>query len=227
MTHNPALGNMTGEEYVDATSMVSSQTYRPIAEGMEGLLGHPIACLDHGFVRAVDYMGNDAAIVQMARVSYGSGTKGVNDDRGLIRYLMRHWHSTPFEGCEIKLHVKLPIFVARQWIRHRTANVNEYSARYSIMPGEFYIPSSEHLASQSKTNGQGRGGVLEGEEAQRVLDYLMQDAQTAYDHYEDMMSTHNGIGRLTCIICSTSCVCGQIHMPSMRCVSTLKPSLKW
>jgi thymidylate synthase (FAD) len=196
MTHNPALGNMSGDEFLDATNMrtITNNTHRPISDGMEGILGTPVACLDHGFVRPVDYMGNDEAIVQMARVSYGAGTKGVSDDRGLIRYLMRHWHSTPFEGCEIKLHVKLPIFVARQWIRHRTANVNEYSARYSIMPGEFYIPDAQHLASQSKTNGQGRSNVLEGAEAQRVLDYLMDDAQTAYDHYGDMISTEGQDG---------------------------------
>lgn len=134
-------------------------------------------------------MGTDGAIVQMARVSYGQGTKGVSKDRDLIRYLMRHWHTSPFEGCELKIHVKLPVFVARQWIRHRTANVNEYSARYSIMPGEFYIPSPEDLAAQSQTNGQGRDtNVLEGAEAQRVLDYLMDDAQNAYGHYEEMIS---------------------------------------
>ena len=107
--------------------------------------------LDHGFVRVIDYMGDDAAIVQAARVSYGAGTRTARDDAGLIRYLMRHRHSTPFEMCEIKLHVKLPVFVARQWIRHRTANVNEYSARYSILDREFYIPDPEHLAAQSTT----------------------------------------------------------------------------
>ncbi len=109
----------------------------------------PIPVLDHGFVRVIDYMGDDAAVVQAARVSYGRGTRKVSEDAGLIRYLMRHRHSTPFEMCEIKYHVKLPIFVARQWIRHRTANVNEYSARYSIMDREFYIPAPEQLAAQS------------------------------------------------------------------------------
>ena len=122
----------------------------------------PIPVLDHGFIRVVDYMGDDAAIVQAARVSYGAGTKTARDDAGLIRYLMRHWHSTPFEMCELKLHVKLPVFVARQWIRHRTANVNEYSARYSILDREFYIPDPEHLAAQSTVNNQGRGATLEG-----------------------------------------------------------------
>ena len=133
-------------------------------------------------------MGDDAAIVQAARVSYGAGTKTARDDAGLINYLMRHWHSTPFEMCEIKLHVKLPVFVARQWIRHRTANVNEYSARYSILDREFYIPAPENLAAQSTANAQGRGDVLEGEEAARVLETLRTDAARAYDHYEAMLS---------------------------------------
>ena len=133
-------------------------------------------------------MGDDAAICQAARVSYGKGTKSVSNDAGLIRYLMRHWHSTPFEMCEIKLHVKLPVFVARQWIRHRTANVNEYSARYSILDREFYIPAPDHLAAQSTTNNQGRGEPLQGEEAARVLRLLQEDSMRAYDHYEEMIS---------------------------------------
>ena len=139
-------------------------------------------------------MGDDAAIVQAARVSYGAGTRTARDDAGLIRYLMRHWHSTPFEMCEIKLHVKLPVFVARQWIRHRTANVNEYSARYSILDREFYIPEPAHLAAQSRVNNQGRGDVLEGAEAARVLATLRRDAETAYDHYEAMLSTEGQQG---------------------------------
>lgn len=162
-------------------------TLRPVAEGMEAHLhsAHPV--LDHGFVRVVDYMGDDAAIVQAARVSYGRGTRAVSDDAGLIRYLMRHWHSTPFEMCEVKLHVKLPVFVARQWIRHRTANVNEYSARYSVLDREFYIPEAAALAAQSTANNQGRGDVLSGEEAARVLDMLRADAGQMYDHYEAML----------------------------------------
>ena len=147
-----------------------------------------IKCLDKGFVRLVDYFGGDDAIVQAARVSYGKGTRKVSQDRGLIRYLMRHWHSTPFEMCEIKLHVKLPVFVARQWIRHRTANVNEYSARYSILDREFYIPAPEHVAAQSEVNNQGRGDTLQGEEAARVLEILKGDSMRAYDHYEQMIS---------------------------------------
>ncbi|MEM8631212.1 MAG: FAD-dependent thymidylate synthase, partial [Pseudomonadota bacterium] len=149
-------------------------------------LAQPV--LDHGFVRVIDYMGDDSAIVQAARVSYGKGTKAVQNDEGLIRYLMRHWHSTPFEMCEIKLHVKLPVFVARQWIRHRTANVNEYSARYSILDREFYIPAPEQLAAQSTVNNQGRCAVLEGAEAQKVLEILKADSARAYDHYEEMLS---------------------------------------
>jgi thymidylate synthase (FAD) len=163
-------------------------TLRAVSDGMEAHLYRAHEVLDHGFIRVIDYMGDDAAIVQAARVSYGAGTKHVSNDEGLIRYLMRHWHSTPFEMCEIKLHVKLPVFVARQWIRHRTANVNEYSARYSILDREFYIPAPEHLAAQSTVNNQGRGEVLTGEEAARVLEMLKSDAGRAYDHYQEMLS---------------------------------------
>lgn len=169
-------------------------TLRAVSEGMEQHLYKAIPVLDHGFVRVIDYMGDDAAICQAARVSYGKGTKSVQNDEGLIRYLMRHWHSTPFEMCEIKLHVKLPVFVARQWIRHRTANVNEYSARYSILDREFYIPARDALAAQSKVNNQGRGDALDGEEADRVLRYLRDDAMRAYDHYEEMIGTEGQQG---------------------------------
>ena len=164
-------------------------TLRAVSDGMEAHLYRAYPVLDHGFIRVIDYMGDDAAIVQAARVSYGAGTKHVQNDEGLIRYLMRHWHSTPFEMCEIKLHVKLPVFVARQWIRHRTANVNEYSARYSILDREFYIPAPEHLAAQSVVNNQGRGEVLTGDESARVLEMLKSDANRAYDNYEAMLST--------------------------------------
>ncbi|MCB1367976.1 MAG: FAD-dependent thymidylate synthase [Rhodobacteraceae bacterium] len=164
------------------------QTIRATAPGMEAHLYKAHEVLDHGFVRVIDYMGDDAAITQAARVSYGKGTKKVTNDEGLIRYLMRHWHSTPFEMCEVKFHVKLPVFVARQWIRHRTANVNEYSARYSILDREFYIPAPDALAAQSVVNNQGRGELLEGDEAERVLSILKDDAMRAYDHYEDMLS---------------------------------------
>ena len=173
---------------IDALRETPRQTLRAVSEGMEAHLYKAIPVLDHGFVRVVDYMGDDAAICQAARVSYGKGTKSVQNDEGLIRYLMRHWHSTPFEMCEIKLHVKLPVFVARQWIRHRTANVNEYSARYSILDREFYIPQPDALAAQSTVNNQGRGEVLTGAEAERVLEILKSDAGRSYDHYEEMLS---------------------------------------
>ena len=163
-------------------------TLRAVSEGMEAHLYRAVPVLDHGFVRVIDYMGDDAAICQAARVSYGKGTKSVQNDEGLIRYLMRHWHSTPFEMCEIKLHVKLPVFVARQWIRHRTANVNEYSARYSILDREFYIPAPEHINAQSVVNNQGRGATLEGDEAARVLEILKADSTRCYDNYEAMIS---------------------------------------
>jgi thymidylate synthase (FAD) len=173
---------------IDRQRGESAPTRRPVAPALEEVLYQAIPVLDHGFVRVIDYMGDDAAVVQAARVSYGKGTKKVSEDKGLIHYLMRHRHSTPFEMCEIKFHVKLPIFVARQWIRHRTANVNEYSARYSILDREFYIPAPEQLAAQSVANRQGRGDVLTGVEAQRVLDILKQDSTTAYDHYAEMLN---------------------------------------
>ncbi len=167
---------------------LSASTLRPTVPAMEKRLYKAHEVLDHGLIRVIDYMGDDNAIVQAARVSYGAGTKHVQNDRGLIRYLMRHWHSTPFEMCEVKFHIKLPVFVARQWIRHRTANVNEYSARYSILDREFYIPEPEHLAAQSTVNNQGRGEVLQGEEAARVLEMLKADAVRSYDNYESMLS---------------------------------------
>ncbi len=173
---------------VDAQRARAEPTLRAVAPALEEILYRPLEVLDHGFVRVVDYMGDDGAVVQAARVSYGRGTRKVSEDRGLIRYLLRHRHTTPFEMCEIKYHVKLPIFVARQWIRHRTANVNEYSARYSILDNEFYIPAAEHLAAQSSANRQGRGDILAGKEAARVLELLRQDAARAYDHYTEMLN---------------------------------------
>jgi thymidylate synthase (FAD) len=173
---------------IDELRSQPQQTLRATAPGMEAHLYKAHDVLDHGFVRVIDYMGDDAAICQAARVSYGKGTKSVTNDEGLIRYLMRHWHSTPFEMCEIKLHVKLPVFVARQWIRHRTANVNEYSARYSILDREFYIPAREHIAAQSVVNNQGRGELLADDEAARVLEILKADSARTYDNYEAMIS---------------------------------------
>ena len=186
-------------------------TRRTTVAALEDLLFEPVPVLDHGFVRVVDYMGDDEAIVQAARVSYGRGSKRRRRDRGLIRYLMRNWHTTPFEMCEIKLHVKLPIFVARQWIRHRTASVNEYSARYSVLDREFYVPARDRLQAQSTLNSQGSGNrweqgllglglggakseimdggdALDDDEAQRVLDILTTDATQAYEHYEEMLN---------------------------------------
>jgi thymidylate synthase (FAD) len=173
---------------IEAQRADTAPTRRATVAALEEILYTAIPVLDHGFVRVIDYMGDDAAVVQAARVSYGRGTKKVSDDRGLINYLMRHRHTTPFEMCEIKFHVKLPIFVARQWIRHRTASVNEYSARYSILDREFYIPAPEHLAAQSTDNRQGRGSLLEGEEARRVFELLRRDSEQTYASYEEMLN---------------------------------------
>src|SRR5579883_2494987 len=173
---------------IEAQQAARAETRRPTVPALEDILFRPIPVLDHGFVRVIDYMGDDGAIVQAARVSYGRGTRRVSEDRGLINYLMRHRHTTPFEMCEIKYHVKLPIFVARQWIRHRTANVNEYSARHSILDREFYIPGLAQLAAQSRTNRQGRGEVLGGEVARRVLGLLREDAERCDAHYVEMLN---------------------------------------
>ena len=174
---------------VEEEKKKSFTTKRATVGDLENSLFTIYPVLDHGLVRVIDYMGDDDAIVQAARVSYGAGTKKAQDDNSLIRYLMRHWHSTPFEMCEIKLHVKLPVFVARQWIRHRTANVNEYSARYSILDKEFYIPDPRNLAAQSKINNQGRGEILEAEDAQRVLEILKNDSDRSYTNYENLLSS--------------------------------------
>ena len=181
---------LTDQQIQDIKNQQTQQnkTKRVVAPELEKILYEAIPVLDHGFIRVIDYMGDDTSIVQAARVSYGKGTKKVSTDSGLIKYLMRHWHSTPFEMCEIKYHVKLPIFIARQWIRHRTANVNEYSARYSILDKEFYLPDPSHLAAQSKNNRQGRGDILKGEQAQKVLNLLKGDAERTYDNYEKMLN---------------------------------------
>ena len=182
--------NLTKEQQQEIKDQQSQKnnTKRVTAPELEKILYEVMPALDHGFVRVVDYMGNDTSIVQSARVSYGKGTKQVSTDAGLIKYLMRHWHSTPFEMCEIKYHVKLPIFIARQWIRHRTANVNEYSARYSILDKEFYLPKHENLAAQSSINRQGRGDIIEGDQAKKVLELLKNDAERTYDNYEMMLN---------------------------------------
>lgn len=181
--------DLTAEQHaeIEALRQSRAETRRPTVPALEEILFQPIPLLDHGFVRVIDYMGDDGAIVQAARVSYGRGTRRVQDDEGLIRYLMRHRHTTPFEMCEIKYHVKLPIFVARQWIRHRTASVNEYSARYSVLDREYYLPAPEHLAAQARENRQGRGDVLSAEAAADVLALLRADSERCYAHYEEML----------------------------------------
>ncbi len=175
------------QEILDQQSQ-KNITKRVTSPELEKVLYEAMPVLDHGFVRVVDYMGDDTSIVQSARVSYGKGTKKVSTDSGLIKYLMRHRHSTPFEMCEIKYHIKLPIFIARQWIRHRTANVNEYSARYSIMDKEFYVPERENLAAQSTNNRQGRGELINGKQADNILKILKEDAERNYQHYEEMLN---------------------------------------
>lgn len=161
-------------------------TNRPVSPAMEKELGREHKVLDKGFIRLVDYMGTDNSICQAARVSYGAGTKSVSEDRGLIRYLMRHRHTTPFEMCEIKIHVKLPIFVARQWIRNRTANVNEYSARYSIMASEFYVPAPDDVKPQSQTNKQGREGALPEKVRWAMLETIRQQGEGAFQIYDEL-----------------------------------------
>lgn len=161
---------------------------RVINPKAEELLDKEFKVLNHGFVRLVDYMGGDESIVQAARVSYGKGTKTVSEDRTLIRYLMRHQHTTPFEMVEFKFHIKLPIFVARQWIRHRTANVNEYSGRYSIMPEEFYVPEESVIKYQSTVNKQGRDSEeVPPEIRKRVLELLLQEQKAAFSGYQEML----------------------------------------
>ena len=180
--------NEAQEQEIEQLRGQSFKTSRSTVPAIENKLYKAIPVLDQGFIRVIDYMGDDGAVVQAARVSYGRGTKKISEDRGLIRYLMRHHHTTPFEMCEIKFHIKLPVFVARQWIRHRTASVNEYSARYSILNREFYIPAPEQLSTQSQENRQGRGNVLQGDEADRVLDILREDSARNYADYQEMLN---------------------------------------
>ncbi len=165
-----------------------SYTIRPVSPNLEKILYSMYPVLNKGFLRVIDYMGNDNSVVQAARVSYGKGTKKISEDRGLIRYLLRHRHSTPFEMCEIKFHVKLPIFVARQWIRHRTASINEYSARYSILEDEFYIPSKKNLSEQSVSNKQGRGEIIDDSLAKNIIEILKNDAENCYKNYSWMLN---------------------------------------
>lgn len=179
---------MPVERKVRQIGLPTVETKRPISPGAEKWMGVEIPVLDHGFVYLVDYMGNDAAVEQAARVSYGSGTRSVNETEGLVRYLRRHKHTTPFEMVEFKFHAKMPIFVARQWIRHRTANINEYSARYSILDNEFYIPEPDILAAQSKKNRQGREEILDPQEAECVRQLLIEDAARNYEHYKYLLN---------------------------------------
>ena len=181
------LSEAQKQEIAEARERRAS-TRRPTVDALEDVLFQPFPVLDHGFVRVIDYMGDDNAVVQAARVSYGRGTKKVSEDRGLINYLMRHWHTTPFEMAEIKLHVKLPIFVARQWIRHRTASINEYSARYSVLDREFYLPEPAQLKAQSASNRQGRGDGLTPDETRQVLALLREDGERTYSNYAFMLN---------------------------------------
>ena len=191
MIKNINTNNTLSDEQISEINSLrasTNKTIRPVAEGIEKILYQVYPALDHGFIRVVDYMGDDQAVVQAARVSYGKGTSRVSEDRGLIRYLMRHRHSTPFEMCEIKLHVKLPMFIARQWIRHRTASINEYSARYSVLDKEFYIPNAKDLAVQSKSNMQGRGDVLSEKDSNEALEMLKRDAENCFETYEYLLN---------------------------------------
>ncbi|GHT99341.1 flavin-dependent thymidylate synthase [Alphaproteobacteria bacterium] len=166
-----------------------SETVRVSSPELEKILYKPIPVLDHGFIRVIDYMGTDSAVVQAARVSYGVGTKKTQEDRGLINYLMRHGHTTPFEMCELKLHVKLPIFVMRHWIRHRTANVNEYSARYSVLSNEFYVPEVDQISRQSETNKQGKSeDTLDAANAAEILDIMRSINGDSYEKYFHMLN---------------------------------------
>lgn len=180
---------MTNDSELKELLETKNTTRRVVAPALEEMLYKPIPVLDHGFIRVVDYMGDDSSIVQAARVSYGRGTKKSLQDKGLINYLMRHRHTTPFEMCDIKFHIKLPIFIARQWIRHRTASVNEYSARYSILSNEFYVPERVNLSAQSKINKQGRSDdELPDDVADKVLAFIKDDSEKCYRHYVEMMN---------------------------------------
>ena len=176
------------ESQINKIRSKSYSTLRATSPAIEKILYKPIKVLDHGFIRVIDYMGTDQSIVQAARVSYGEGTKKLREDRGLIRYLLSHWHTTPFEMCEIKFHVKLPIFVARQWIRHRTANVNEYSARYSVLDREFYVPEINQLGSQSTTNKQGRSESLNKNFAKQAQKLIKDNSNQLYDDYQNLLN---------------------------------------
>lgn len=161
---------------------------RTVVEAAEALLDQEIKVLDHGFVRLVDYMGGDDRIVQSARVSYGSGTKSYRQDRGLIHYLIKHWHTSPFEQVQLTFHTKMPIFVARQWVRHRTARLNEISGRYSVMKDEFYLPDPEQIRFQSASNKQGRSDeALPLEDANAVIEAMREEQRSMYASYQGLL----------------------------------------
>ena len=170
----------------------TNTTRRATVKKIENILYKSFKVLDKGFIRVIDYMGDDSSIVQAARVSYGKGTKKINQDKNLINYLLSHRHSTPFEMNEIKFHVKLPIFVARQWIRHRTANVNEYSARYSILESEFYIPNKKNMQAQSKSNNQGREQQLNDIESRQYLNIIKKNSKHAFSDYRELLNEDDG-----------------------------------
>ena len=174
---------------VKKNSESNFSTKRATVLKLERILFKPFKVLDHGFVRVIDYMGDDASIVQAARVSYGKGTKKLNQDKNLINYLLSHKHTTPFEMNEIKFHIKLPIFVARQWIRHRTANVNEYSARYSILDNEFYIPKNQDIKPQSKQNNQGREGDLDNKLRKEYVTQIRDNSQNNFSLYHNLLNS--------------------------------------
>lgn len=168
---------------------------RPVSAELEQLLGKEIPVLDKGFVRVIDYMGNDAAVVQAARVSYGQGTKSVSSDTGLIRYLLSNAHTSPFEMCELKVHMKLPIFVARQMVRHRTANINEYSGRYSVMNDEWYVPDDSHILQQDTTNKQGSSGFVDKVTRMLFKDSMNQACANSFSWYNKFLE--RGVSRET------------------------------
>ena len=197
----PAMSTTTTNSDTVAVNPIQQKPFEsPTCDVMDGAARWDIKIHEHGLIGLVDVMPRlvakgqtaDSAIVQAARVSYGEGTKRVNEDRGLIRYLLRHRHTTPLEMIEFKFHVVMPIFIARQWIRHRTANVNEYSARYSVVPDRFYVPSIENVRAQSKSNRQGGDESADVGTAQQFLDYLDQ-CQSQYKHYEDLLE--KGVSR--------------------------------
>lgn len=185
---------------IDIKTIAPEPAGTKLADVMNGDARWEVRVHEHGFVALIDAMPRlvpegqtaDSAIVQAARVSYGAGTKKIHEDRGLVRYLMRHRHTTPFEMIEFKFHVAMPMFIARQWIRHRTANVNEYSARYSVVPDRFYRPSVDNVRSQSKSNRQGGDAPIDVGTAEAFLAYL-ERTESHYAEYEQMLG--KGVSR--------------------------------